>query len=86
VTITFSANFLAQMTHVLGGALILLTGVRLFGAGAEWWTLLAGVVYAAIKECLIDPWLEGDPIWPDGCQDVAFYLVGLAAGVGILAI
>jgi hypothetical protein len=81
-------QYLAQIGHTLGGALII-TIAALFSIvlGRGWWpildTLFVGIAAAAFKEFVFDTssWGEGDS-WADSAMDFAFYMVGAAIGMG----
>lgn len=77
-----SAWYCAEVTHILGAALIVLGGVY---HGYLLWPILFGVIVAAaIKEFLIDiSAFEGDSLW-GSCQDFFFYCWG-AAGATVAA-
>jgi len=81
-----SPQYLAQVGHFLGGALLV------FGAGAfgghRWASaaLGAGIALAAFKEFVFDvaSWGEGDS-WKDSAQDFLFYVLGGVFGAGLFA-
>lgn len=73
------APFLAAFVHVLVAALAI-TYCRWW---SPWWTVEAVLAFAAVKEGLIDPWWEGDNIYPDGLIDFAGYVAGCFVGIGM---
>jgi hypothetical protein len=85
-------QYLAQVGHTLGGALLIVTST-LFSIvlGAGWtpvlWTFGIGVTLATLKEFVFDTatWGEGDS-WSDSLMDWAFYMVGGATGIGVAAL
>lgn len=82
-------QYLAQIGHFLGGALVVVTST-LFAMvlGAGWAptlvTLGIGVVLASLKEFVFDvaPWGEGDT-WSDSIMDWSFYMLGGGVGMGL---
>jgi len=84
-------QYLAQVAHFLGGAL-LITIAALFtiALGATWEPILItlgiGVAAASFKEFVFDvsSWGEGDS-WSDSAMDWAFYMLGGGVGMGLAA-
>ena len=82
-------QYLAQVGHFLGGAL-LITITTLFSMvlGAGWVPILVvlgiGVAAATFKEFVFDvsSWGEGDS-WSDSLMDWSFYMLGGGVGMGI---
>jgi len=78
-------QYLAQVSHVLGGALLLAIAVIF---SVTWTpvliTLGCGVAAATFKEFVFDvsSWGEGDS-WSDSFMDWAFYMVGSFLGMGL---
>jgi hypothetical protein len=77
-------QYLAQVAHVLAGALFVFAGGVLFGAVG--WAMIAGAVAAAFKEFVFDTasWGEGDS-WSDSAMDFAFYVIGGFLGLLLYA-
>lgn len=82
-----SPQYLAQVGHFLGGALLV------FACGAFWGhrgaaaALSFGAIAAALKEFVFDvaPWGEGDS-WADSAEDFAFYILGGVAGAALFGL
>lgn len=80
-----SPQYLAQVAHVLGGALFVVLSMLFFGWGAPvLWTFGMGIVLASSKEFIFDvsSWGEGDS-WADSLMDWIFYVLGGSAGLGL---
>ncbi len=75
---TPSNNFLAQAGHLALGSLSVTLPYF------YWNTYTASIIgsivcagYGALTEFIIDPWLEQDPFWWDGFEDLCFRYVGI---------
>jgi hypothetical protein len=88
-----NSQYLAQVGHFLGGAIVLsIAGAfsAVLGAGWEpvWFVLGVGVALASVKEFVLDllpaPYGEGDS-FGDSLMDWCFYLLGACAGLGVAA-
>jgi hypothetical protein len=78
-------NFLAQMAHFLGGALLITLSGLFFGVYGMWAALITGILLAAIKEFWYDMVYElPKQTWGDSILDFTFYVVGGLAGIGII--
>ena len=78
-------QYLAQVAHFLGGALLIVLSALFFGWGRPvYWTFGAGLALASAKEFIFDvaKWGEGDS-WADSAMDWAFYVLGGLAGLGL---
>ena len=85
-------QYLAQVGHFLGGALlIVLTTLFAVVLGAGWTPILVvlgiGVAAATFKEFVFDvsSWGEKDS-WADSLMDWSFYMLGGGVGMGIAAL
>jgi hypothetical protein len=89
--ISYTADDLAQMGHVLAGMLIVLGGTFLlrrlpafiklrhfilFPAGAA-------IIFAAIKEFWFDIHFETPATMKSGLKDFSFYMIGVGAALGL---
>ncbi len=71
----------AQTCHVSLGLNFVLIGV-LFGL-SPWAGLIFAVVWAGVKEYLVDRYIEKDGFW-DNTKDAAFYMLGaFLIGLGL---
>jgi divalent metal cation (Fe/Co/Zn/Cd) transporter len=78
-------QYLAQVGHFLGGVCLLATTALLFGAVPSMIALGVGVVAAAIKEFWYDMKYElPKQTWDDSLMDFGFYVLGAAAGSGLV--
>lgn len=71
-----SNQFLAQEVHGTIGFLAVTLAVA-FGY-PFWYGAVAILIVAAIKETLIDPYLEGQSFAQGGWLDFTFYVIGVA--------
>jgi len=83
-------QYLAQVSHFLGGAsLILLTALFSLARHRGWYPVeiafVAGFLVAALKEFWFDIVFEHDS-WTDSLMDFAFYVAGGGIGVVVTAI
>jgi hypothetical protein len=84
-----SPQYLAQVGHTLGGALVVFVAGVFWGEHGALLALGIGLAVAAIKEFLLDvaspPYGEGDS-WSDSLMDFAFYVIGGCAGFGLFVL
>lgn len=67
--------------HALAGCLSVLGTVALFGPANIWWAALAIMVFAAVKEGILDPITETPEVAGSGWRDFAGYTVGTSIGL-----
>jgi len=77
-----SNDLIAQLAHAGWGALIILT-FHLFGH--MFWGALSVLAYATVKEFAFDKLVEQQSL-SDNLHDWIYWMVGLASGVGLIAI
>ena len=81
-------ELLAQEVHgAIGFGFLLAVWYRVRPYGFDWFALALAVllVVVFIKEIAWDPFHEEDqPFWPQGAEDLAFYVVGIAAGLAFV--
>lgn len=71
-----TVQFLAQEVHFFLGLLVPVFFAYFFGLSIYvGMAIILGI--AAIKETLVDPYLEHDPFWTGGAVDFFFYVVGV---------
>jgi hypothetical protein len=82
-------QYLAQVGHLLGGAIVVLVAAIFFGARGVEVALGVGIAAAAIKEFWFDVHYEAPKqSWGDSAMDFAFYVIGGLVGllIAILAL
>ena len=72
-----SIEFLAASCHFGWGTAVVLFFSLLW---SPWAAVPGFIAFAAVKEFLIDPWMEQDDIVWDGIIDCAWYAAGIALG------
>ena len=84
-------QYLAQVGHFLGGALIITIAAAFSFILGEGWkpvliTLAIGILAASGKEFVFDTssWGEGDS-WSDSLMDWTFYMLGAGVGMSVAA-
>ena len=88
--ISFTVDSLAQIGHVIGGALIVLGGDALlrklpvFSDVSKhfiWVMVSIAVFYAAVKEFYFDTHFETPATMGSGLKDFSFYMIGVFGAV-----
>lgn len=90
--ISFTADNLAQIGHVIGGALVVLGGdslLRRLPAFSDvskhfiWVMVSIAIFYAAVKEFWFDIHFETPATIGNGLVDFTFYMIGIFGAVGL---
>jgi hypothetical protein len=78
--ISFSADTIAQMSHV-GWGIVIVLGLHFVGGMNVWYAGAILFAFAAIKEGIMDVFFEDTETRGNGWEDFAFWIAGGIAGV-----
>lgn len=74
-------NFLAQINHILFGAIMVFAPLAL-GSTHLWWFVVATVIGTAVKEFWYDKNYETPEARGSSLEDFLFYQLGMAVALG----
>lgn len=77
-------NFVAQMSHWLGGAWLTLVPVYFWGKDSLYYSIPIIVSIAAFKEFYIDYHYENEETRGSSMEDFLFYCLGISITVGMV--